>query len=240
MITHLDYAGAKLSMECNNPIEEAYRVNACAKEPWTVRFIEAIPPGAIFWDIGANVGSYTMIAAYRGLYTIAIEPSVNSYGALFRNLAMNNLLDRVLMLCSALGETATLDWLHYQDLRSGASSHLIGGSRKQTFHKQLVQVLRLDDLVKGLPLPDRQHYIKLDVDGSELAVLRGAPELLSDARLRAIMVEMESAPEEIPDLLTRAGFTLREHIMERPEALPTLEGHGTGRETNYGWFERPA
>src|SRR3990167_440649 len=102
-IVTLDYAGAKLNMELTNPVEEQFRVCAVSKEPWTVAFIEAIPEGAVFWDIVANVGGYTLIAARRPITTIAIEPAPNSYAALFRNLAMNNLLGRALILCTALG-----------------------------------------------------------------------------------------------------------------------------------------
>ena len=47
------------------PPQKAYRLNACRKEPWTVAFIEAMPANSRFWDIGANVGSYALVAAAR-------------------------------------------------------------------------------------------------------------------------------------------------------------------------------
>src|SRR3972149_9213472 len=110
-IAHLDYKPAKLAMENTCQIEQEYRIHACNKEPWTVAFIENIPPGAVFWDIGANTGAYSLIAAHRNLTTIAIEPGCNNYAALCRNLAMNNLLEACVVLCLALGEKSGFAWL---------------------------------------------------------------------------------------------------------------------------------
>src|SRR3990167_10175286 len=188
-ITHLDYKPVKLSMECTNQVEENYRVVACAKEPWTMAFIDSIPAEATFWDLGANVGPYTLVAASRGLRVVAIEPGFNNYATLCRNLAMNNLLDRVITLCLAVGERTGFDWFHYQDTRSGAADHILGSVRKQFFHRQLVAVWALDDLAPRLPLAEGPYYLKIDVDAGELAVLKGAPAFLRKDDLRGIICE---------------------------------------------------
>lgn len=229
-IAALDYSSAKLVMEMNNQIEEAFRIRACAKEPWTVEFIEQIPEGSIFWDIGANTGPYTLIATHRNLITVAIEPGFNSYAALCRNLAMNNMLDRCLSLCVALGEKTCYDWFHYQDMRQGAANHMLGGIRKQFFHKQLVSVWAWDQLIKQLPLPkDRPQYAKMDVDGGELMALKGAAKILS--QMPGCLIEMPEEDEsEIIKLLENTGLR-----------LATRYDHRDGKpiaNIAYGRFER--
>lgn len=238
MITHLDYPKAKLSMEATNQVEETYRVKACEKEPWTVQFIESIPAGAVFWDLGANVGPYTLIAAYRNLYTVAIEPGFNNYAALCRNLALNNLLDKALCLCQGVGAEAKLDWLHYHDLRAGGASHLLGGTRKQSFHKQLIRVSPLDALVKGLLFPPEQpHFVKIDTDGSELDVLKGAAASLDDPRFQGILTEMIEQRDEIIALMNAAGWQLQQEWNDRGQEFKGLEGTAIPH-TGYGLFTR--
>jgi FkbM family methyltransferase len=216
-IATLDYPKAKLVMEAENQVEQTYRLHACAKEPWTVAFVESIPAGGIFWDIGANTGPYSLIAASRNLTVVAVEPACNNYAALCRNLALNNYLNRAIVLCCALGDRTGFDWLHYRDLRQGAASHVIGGVRTQFFHKQLIPLWTWDELWPRLPLPpDRPHYAKIDVDGGEVGLLKGASQTLQRPALAGILIEMQDAQEpEITKLLAAAGWKLAERFNER-------------------------
>ena len=195
---HLDYPPEKLLpfgrdkilMECNTDIERAMRIVACEKEKWTVTLIESMEPGEVLWDIGANVGSYTLLAAARKLNVVAFEPISESYATLCRNLALNNLLGQVITLPFALGDQDALIWAHLSDLRSGAASHTLSGSpRKQSLHQQLVPLLTATTAwtLWGLPVP---HAIKIDVDGFEAKMLAGAEWLLSHTELRALLIEM--------------------------------------------------
>lgn len=228
-IVTLDYNKVRLAIECNTPVEEKYRVKAVSKEPWTVDFIESIPAGAIFWDIGANVGPYSLIAASRGLNVVAIEPGFNNFAALCRNLAMNSQLERTLVLPLALSDRSGYDWFHFQDPRSGAASHILGGARKQYFHRQLVRVATWDEIAATLPLPKTlANYAKIDVDGGELAALRGGVQVL--ASLQGLLIEMAPAVEgAITELVQAAGLKLAARFDER-------NGQPIG--VAYGRFER--
>jgi hypothetical protein len=63
-----------------------------SKEPETLEWIDEIPSGAILWDIGANVGIYSVYAAKaRGCKVIAFEPSVFNLELLARNIFINEL-----------------------------------------------------------------------------------------------------------------------------------------------------
>lgn len=208
-IQTLDYPGSKIQMHVENDIEATFRAQACAKEPWTVAAIEKMPPGSWFIDVGANVGSYTLLSVARGLSVLAFEPSVPNFYQLFRNLALNNWLDRAMLVWAAAGATNSTEWFHYADLRTGAANHVLGGGeRKRTFHKQRVPIFTLDTFM-GLidaPVP---ILLKVDCDGGEAEVFKGATGLLADPRLSGIVCEMQ--PTEEKDLvaqLASAGWKL--------------------------------
>ena len=231
----LDYPGHKLLMEANTDIEKAFRVHACQKEPWTISFIEAIPVGDWFWDIGACVGSYALLAALKGLRVLAVEPVFQNYATMGRNMALNNFLDRVVMICAAVGKEEGWDWLHLGDLRSGAAGHTLGGgARKRTHHKQLVTVVTLDGLEsRTIQLGDTGIWLKIDVDGSEMAVLEGSDGLLRGSRLQVIIIEMRlDLEEDMTKFLSARGWALAERFDERG-------GQKIG-DICYGRFERKA
>ena len=181
----------KIVMEANTDLERSMRLQACAKEPWTVHLIESLAKDEVLWDIGANVGSYTLLAAARGLSVVAFEPMAENFATLCRNLALNQLMDHAYPLQLALTFGHGMIWLHYSDMRSGAASHeLTNSPKKVSLHKSLVPTLTADDAANlfGLPMP---HAIKLDVDGGELGVLQGAEWVMSHAQLRAILCECQ-------------------------------------------------
>ena len=229
-VRQLDYPKARLLMEVNTDFEAEYRIKACEKEPWTVAFIEAIPAGSVFWDIGANVGPYSLVAASRGLQVFAVEPGYENYRGLCHNLALNDLLDKVLAVCYAVGAGPGFDWFHYVDLRSGAGNHVLGGPRKRTHHMQQVQIWRIDDLLPVFSSP-ASHYMKIDVDGSEREVLAGAPAFLRDPRTAGLMIEMQLENEApIMQTMAGAGWKLASRFAGR---------HGRNIGLVYGQFARP-
>jgi FkbM family methyltransferase len=216
----LDYPAEKLQpfgrdrivMEANTEFERNMRIVACAKEPWTVAAIEAMQPGEVLWDVGANVGSYTLLAAARGIHVIAFEPVPENYATLCRNLAINQLRDQVVVLPFALGPGNGLIWMHFSDMRSGAASHAVNDSpRKVSLHKQLIPVITAE-LVTGTMGLASPHVIKLDVDGGEQNVLMGAEHLLPLGKLRAIICEMQRTPagKALEGWMTERGWAIHE------------------------------
>jgi len=198
--------------------EKTYRIHACDKEPYTVSFIEAAAaenPGALFWDIGANVGPYTLVALVNGLRVIAIEPGYENYARLCRNLALNDLLGGpVFALCGAVGAQAGYAWLDYSDLRPGGASHEISQRAVAKWdHHQQIFLQRLDDL---MGLAQGPWYLKIDVDGFEWDVLCGAPVMLKSPDLKGILLEMNGATEKpCMELLTAAGWVMAERHAPR-------------------------
>lgn len=253
-VEQLDYPHAKILMEATTQVELEFRVHACAKEPWTVAMIERMEPGDVLYDIGANVGAYTLVAAARGLRVVAVEPGFANYGRLCQNLAMNfdgpegleapkSWLGRVVAIHGALAHANGLAWLDYHDLRPGGASHHYASQEAVFYHRQPIASWSLDQLVFSLGLPQPTH-VKIDVDGAEAMVLAGGAGILSGGPSpdpeapawtppREIMVELAQADEAaLVEQLQGLGWTLAERYHER-------DGHSMGPMA-YGLFTRAA
>ncbi len=231
-IERLDYPKVAIGIHVTNEIEGGFRRKAVAKEAWTVAFIESMEPTDVLFDLGANVGSYTLIAACLGHRVVAFECGYANYAALVANCALNRVLDRVLPICMAVGEKTEIQWLNYRDMRPGAASHVLGksapGDKPIWFHRQAVLVAPLDKIVAEYNLPAATH-IKLDVDGSESLVIRGAEQTIRGAK--AIMLETKLDEEEqIGEVMRMFGFELAGRFDQR-------NGKPIGN-VCYGWWKR--
>jgi FkbM family methyltransferase len=195
------------------------RLRAAQKEPFTVEWLErSIRPGAVLFDIGANVGAYSLIAAKLadGDVTVyAFEPAAPSFADLSRNIALNGCERSVIPLPLALWDRTGAVTFGYRSLEPGDAGHAVSddrGSASASESSQRALAFRLDDLVAWFELPT-PTLVKLDVDGPELKVLEGATATMSDARCRELMIEIDGLPDErnavaITELLARCGFEL--------------------------------
>lgn len=151
--------------------------------------------GDLFIDIGANIGSYTVLAsAVSGANSIAVEPDPLTMASLMKNIVANAIETRVTAVEAALGADAgtALFTVGLDTINRIATS---ADERVRT-----VQQMRLDDVVGNLaPL-----LIKLDVEGHEAKVLAGGRRTLANPSL--IAVETECADADVVDQLLNAGF----------------------------------
>jgi FkbM family methyltransferase len=181
------------------------------KEPFTVEWLHSLPAGEVLYDIGANVGVLSLIAALRpqgAMRVVALEPSAATFAVLCSNLALNEVGDQIVPLPVLLGERTELGRFGYSDLDAGTALHAGGGEEvvRDVVFWQPMLTFALDDLVEqfGLPHPER---IKLDVDGAELTVLRGARKLLADPRLKAVFSELNPpVAAAVEELLASHGL----------------------------------
>jgi FkbM family methyltransferase len=212
----LDYERADIYLRVSSDIERRVRLHSCEKEPETIRWLEStLRDGDVLYDIGANVGAYSLVAARipgRRVRVCAFEPGAATFESLSANIALNDLGDRIIALPVALSTETKLLQFSYTSVEAGSARHQgimpgAGGVRRDH-----VMGFRLDDLRRQLALPEPTH-LKIDVDGSEHLVLGGARETLQDARLRTLMVETAPRTEvgrAVHDALTAAGFMLAE------------------------------
>jgi FkbM family methyltransferase len=168
-----------------------------AKEPDTIAWLDTLTDRDVLWDVGANVGVFTLYAvAMRGCRALAFEPSAPNFFVLTRNIQLNDLSDRATAYCVALSGASELGTLNLDSPSLGAALSQFGSagdhsryaiSSKPVTHGMLG--FTVDDFIRQFT-PLFPTHIKLDVDGLEWRILQGAAATLRDARLRSLMVEL--------------------------------------------------
>jgi FkbM family methyltransferase len=167
------------------------------REPDTLSWIETFRSGAVFWDIGAAIGQFSLYAALRpDVRVLGFEPGAASYAALMRNIEINRMDDRVAAYCLAFAGTSRLTQLNMARTDAGSSMHAVGtdynmlGEQIDVRFRQAVPAYSIDDFIASFGPPFPTH-IKLDVDSIEDEILAGAQHTLADPRLASILIEIE-------------------------------------------------
>ena len=178
-------------------------------EPDMVSFImDNLKEGDVFWDVGANVGAYSLLAAKiqsADVNVIAFEPYIPTFAHLWDNIVLNNCSNRITPICCALSDHTNIDFLGVSDPRAGSSEHVVGDATLKLTQPSLA--IKGDDASRlfGLPQPT---LLKIDVDGYEVNLLNGMTKILKKPSLRAVIIEAERGKTEEPvfALMTDSGF----------------------------------
>jgi FkbM family methyltransferase len=190
--------------------------------------LHVLRPGDLFVDVGANIGSYTVLAAkLAGAHVVAFEPVASTFAALRDNIALNGIGTLVDARKECVGNasgtarmTADLDTIN----------HIVpdadGGGPGVD-----VRIVRLDDALHATPF-----LIKMDVEGYELEALRGASRILSNPELKALIVEINlsgvryaRSDAELIRLIEDHGFTRYDYL---PEARRLTQPGSNPRRAN--------
>lgn len=210
LVRAMDYAPETIWLNIESSREYRARLPSCAREPETVQWIEGfLQQGEVLFDIGANVGAYSLVAAKASQGTAriyAFEPAFTNFSQLCRNILLNGCADSIVPLPVALSDKTGLDCFNYNNLSAGGSLHTLGvpvdfkGDSFTPVFRHLALSYRLDDFIRDFQIPLPNH-IKIDVDGTEAAVLRGAKETLASPLLRSLLVEAMPGTDETKELL---------------------------------------
>jgi FkbM family methyltransferase len=181
-----------------------------------------VNPADVVWDIGANIGLFTFASAGLagiGGQVLAIEPDPWLSDLLRRSSDLNgNSGCSINVLTVAVGDQlgdATLNIA-----RRGRATNFIAGHEPSTQAggvRSVVKVMSvtLDWLLDRWPAPS---VVKIDVEGAEASVLRGARKLLHEVRPR-IMCEVSGANrDEVTSILTAAGYALYDAEQDWPDS----------------------
>jgi len=217
----LDYEAEAISIQATSRQEFVTRSRSVLKEPWTVHWIEhCFRPGDLFFDVGANIGAFSLLCARvhrQRVRVFAFEPSFATYNALCRNILHNGCARAVTPVPVALDSEGAARLFKYRTVDPGGSRHAMGdraiGVKKQKEvlpqYEQTIFTMTLDEIVARYTRRAPTH-IKIDVDGSELAVLEGACRTLADPRLASVMVELAGGElrPAVLRLMSAAGLEL--------------------------------
>lgn len=178
-----------------------------------------IRAGDTVYDIGANLGLYSrfMTQAFGAGRVIAFEPMKGNHPELEANLRLGRIEDRVRVFPVALADHEADELLQTDDLASGSAvlDSVTKGDACETRRNyklapltERVHVVPLDTLVKKESLPP-PGVLKIDVEGAEGMVLRGAAETIERHKPR-MMIELHglSTAREVLPLLERWGYVV--------------------------------
>ena len=189
--------------------------------PLVERLLEAAQPDDVFWDVGANTGTHSCFVGQRVSSVIALEPHPGNAERARENLELNRVTATVIEY--ALGDQAGYTKLR---LPRGDTDEVGLGTftLRQTSESTEIESVKIvsgDSLLyeQGLSPPD---ILKIDVEGSELEVLRGFREGVSNARVVAVEVHPEFADvDSVTEFLETVGFDI-EILRRRNDEIQLL------------------
>tara|TARA_R110002073_G_scaffold56906_2_gene144978 strand:+ start:15884 stop:16591 length:708 start_codon:yes stop_codon:yes gene_type:complete len=180
----------------------------------------------LFVDVGANVGSYTVLAAgVVGVSTLAIEPVPTTFNSLMRNITTNRLQTIVETFNGAVGSEAGS--IRFSTDR-GPMNQVVDSNYPGD--SQLVPVATLDNLLTK----QEPTILKIDVEGFESAVLSGAQNVLASPATQAIL--LESDDPRISQSMDEAGFGCFDYDPITRTVLPVRQCRQLG---NNLWIRAP-
>lgn len=149
-----------------------------AYEPGIAGILAAIlRPGDVFFDVGANIGHHSLVAASRGAWVHAFEPVPRLAERLRENFRFNGIEERLVLNVAAVGAEPGAAVLYEADRADDGSHSIIPGVPAASHRAHQVKVVTLDAYAASNNL--RPALIKVDVEGYEARVLDGATRLLA-------------------------------------------------------------
>ena len=201
-----------------------WRINTFfTKEPETLEWIDSFKgEKIIFWDIGANIGLYSLYAAIKhpNIEIVSFEPSVNNLRILSRNIYKNNFFKQIKIFQLPLSEQEnTFSNMNEMEFIEGWSMSTFGeskdfeGSIFKPNHAYKLFGTNINYLLdkKILKFP---NYIKIDVDGIEHKILLGANNHLKNNDLKSLSIELNENYDEqfnsVNNLMIKNNFTIKQ------------------------------
>jgi len=193
-----------------------------SKEPETLEWINGFEKkeNLIFWDIGANVGLYSIYNALKNIdsTTIAFEPSSSNLRVLTRNISINNLEKSIKVFTMPLtNKENSFQIMNEGNFVEGGALNSFGqkfnfeGKEFDSTMKYSLMGTSINYLIENsiLEIPD---YIKIDVDGIEHLILEGGNKVLNNKKVKSFSIEINENFEEqynkVLNLMKDHGFKI--------------------------------
>lgn len=192
------------------------------KEPETIEWIDRMSENEILWDVGANVGLYSVYAGLKGMEVFAFEPSSLNTLLISKNIEVNNLKDNVFLFPVAVSDKNEFGYLNMSSTSLGGALNEFNESDLKTVgegnykldvvFKQGMFSYSIDELIEkyGFNIP---NYIKIDVDSIEDKIIYGADNTLKNEKVKGVLLELDETEErtqKMIDFLKNRGLYLME------------------------------
>lgn len=192
------------------------------KEPETISWIDSMNKNDVLWDIGSNVGLYSVYAGLKGLKVYAFEPSALNTFLISKNIEINNLKENVLLFPIAISDRNQFGFLNMSSTVLGGAFNEFNKTNLKTVgeeeHKMLTVFKQgmfsysIDELIEDYKF-EIPKYIKIDVDSIEDKILYGGSKILRNKKVKGLLVELvetEDRTQKIIDFLSERGLILKE------------------------------
>lgn len=174
------------------------------KEPETINWIDSFQDNTIFFDIGANIGVYTVYGAVsKNISTYSFEPHAANYKCVIENINANA-LKKSYAYPLAVGSQFGLSSMFVKNMIEGVADNVVDNTG-DIYHG--VVTVNLDQMIAEniLPQPD---YIKIDVDGYENKVVQGCMNTIKNCK--SVLIEIDVKHIHIKDQIEKLGLRLIE------------------------------
>ena len=230
--------GSKMLLKKDDPGISKDLLERGIREPVVTKILrQEIKPGDVVIDIGANIGYYALqearLVGPEGM-VYAIEPVVENYELLCKNIELNGYTN-IKPYLLAIGNRTGKEELHRT---KQSNCGVIWGEtpRSQRFKRRMKQIgtdvievdtMTLDDFIKreGISPPD---FIRMDVEGYEVAIIEGMKETLAKARNMKIEMELHYGHYDDSEVITKslrkifaAGFHQKHFVADLGTKLRT-------------------
>ena len=188
----------------NNPASKTYIKNRMdrmlSKEPETIKWINGFDKTSVFFDIGANIGIYSLYSAIVKENSVyAFEPHAASYKNLLESINLNK-LHNCNAHCIAMGDKLALSSIDIKNMHEGVANNIVG--QTGDFYHGCTE-FSLNFLVSKKMLPQPTH-IKIDVDGYEDKVIEGGMEVFR--KTKSILLEISNKNKNYVNMIEALGF----------------------------------
>lgn len=177
--------------------------NLYSREPETIEWIDTFRPQEVLWDIGANIGLYSVYALKKEITVFSFEPQPTNYFWLTQNILLNKLEKNSTTFPFGVDKMTRIDEIYFNAKDSGKTL-----AKKQEHHQGFkVCIFEMDNFSKLLKLSIPNH-IKIDIDGLENNVIIGMQFILSQKSVKSVLIEINNNTSEIHNLLTKNNFII--------------------------------
>jgi len=155
------------------------------------KMASVLSPGMGFVDVGANTGLHSLVAAHKVGATgrvLSLEPQRLVYQRLKANIALNNFSHVTAVNVAAGAADSELMLYHLSEANDGLATLALTADEKSSTH-ETARMVQLDPLIKSVFGDALPEVIKIDVEGAELEVLRGATDTFRQSRPNHVFVE---------------------------------------------------
>lgn len=188
------------------------------KEPETIAWIDSFAPGSVFWDIGANIGVFSLYAMMRDVVVHPFDPDGKNFIRLLENLSIQSewypqkeiKTEMWRPYRCAISDFDGKSTFYVPHAGAGRSGGQIGaavddsGREFKPVESYEVETYKIDTLADKFGVP---NHIKIDVDGIEWRILQGGSATLASQYVKSVLVEVNHNHGEIEKFMTDRGFT---------------------------------